>query len=114
MYAHHPRLVLTITTAENNPNGAATGRYKWNSNGELIAATIVLGRQVDQGYPSSVYYPVMNALEPFESKQLIGGSGLGRKKQAHKFWHVRENFGPHQPLFLPLVQLVHAFNKIFV
>src|SRR6266849_5342001 len=29
MYAHHPRLVLTITIAENNPNGAATGRYKW-------------------------------------------------------------------------------------
>src|SRR5712692_3385645 len=76
MYAHHPRLVLTITIAVNNPNGAATGRYKWNSNGELIAATIVLGRQVDQGYPSSVYYPVMNALEPFESKQLIGGSVL--------------------------------------
>src|SRR4030095_5293010 len=25
MYAHHPRLVLTITVADSNPNGAATG-----------------------------------------------------------------------------------------
>src|SRR5260370_24429428 len=98
MYAHHPRLVLTITIAENNPNGAATGRYKWNSNGELIAATIVLGRQVDQGYPSSVYYPVMNALEPFESKQLIGGSGLSATKNAHTFCHGIKISRPPQSL----------------
>src|ERR1700738_1417859 len=76
MYAHHPRLVITITVAANNPQGAATGKYKWNDSGELVAATITLGAQVDQGYPSSVYYPVMNALEPFEAKNLIGGSVL--------------------------------------
>ena len=114
MYAHHPRLVLTITIAENNPNGAATGRYKWNSNGELIAATIVLGRQVDQGYPSSVYYPVMNALEPFESKQLIGGSVLAATKIAHEFGHVMKISGTPESLYHLQVQLVPVYNKIFL
>ena len=114
MYAHHPRLVLTITIAETNPNGAATGRYKWNSNGELIAATIVLGRQVDQGYPSSVYYPVMNALEPFESKQLIGGSVLAATKIAHEFGHVMKISGTPESLYRLQVQLVPVYNKIFL
>src|SRR5438445_13671485 len=76
MYAHHPRLQLTITITDRNPNGAGSGKYKWNDGGELIAATITLGSRVDQGFPSSVYYPVMNALEPFEARKLIGGKVL--------------------------------------
>jgi hypothetical protein len=114
MYAHHPRLVLTITIAGANPNGAATGKYKWNSSGELIAATIVLGSQVDQGYPSSVYYPVMNALEPFESKQLIGGSVLAATKIAHEFGHVMKIAGTPESLYRLQVQLVPVYNKIFL
>ena len=114
MYAHHPRLVLTITIAENNPNGAATGKYKWNESGELIAATIVLGSQADQGYPSSVYYPVMNALEPFESRQLIGGSVLAATKIAHEFGHVIKIAGTPETLYRLQAQLVPAYNKIFL
>lgn len=114
MYAHHPRLVLTITIAENNPNGAATGKYKWNDSGELIAATIVLGNQVDQGYPSSVYYPVMNALEPFESRQLIGGSVLAATKIAHEFGHVMKIAGTPEALYHLQGQLIPAYNKIFL
>ena len=114
MYAHHPRLVLTITIAENNPNGAATGNYKWNDSGELIAATIVLGSQADQGYPSSVYYPVMNALEPYESRQLIGGSVLAATKIAHEFGHVMKIAGTPESLYHLQTQLVPAYNKIFL
>ena len=114
MYAHHPRLVLTITIAATNPNGAATGRYKWNSSGELIAATIVLGSQADHGYPSSVYYPVMNALEPFESRQLIGGSVLAATKIAHEFGHVMKIAGTPESLYRLQVQLVPIYNKIFL
>ena len=114
MYAHHPRLVLTITIAENNPNGAATGKYKWNDSGELIAATIVLGSQVDRGYPSSVYYPVMNALEPFESRQLIGGSVLAATKIAHEFGHVMKIAGTPETLYHLQGQLIPVYNKIFL
>ncbi len=76
MYAHHPRLVLTITMSDSNPEGASTGKYKWNQEGELVAATITLGNRADQGFPTSVYYPVMNALQPFEAARLIGGNIL--------------------------------------
>jgi len=114
MYVHHPRLVLTITVAGNNRNGAGTGKYKWNDAGELIAATIVLGSQADQGYPSSVYYPVMNALEPFESRQLIGGSVLAATKIAHEFGHVIKIASTPEALYLLQTQLVPVYNKIFL
>jgi hypothetical protein len=114
MYAHHPRLVLTITVAGSNPQGAGSGRYKWNDSGELIAATIVLGSQIDQGFPSSVYYPVMNALEPFESRQLIGGKVLAATKIAHEFGHVMKIAGTPAALYHLQGQLIPVYNKIFL
>src|SRR5712692_6110416 len=114
MYAHHPRLVLTITIAGNNPNGAGSGKYKWNDSGELIAATIVLGSQIDQGFPSSVYYPVMRSLEPFESKQLLGGKVLAATKIAHEFGHVMKMAGTPEALYHLQIQLVPLYNKIFL
>ncbi len=103
MYAHHPRLVLTITISGKNPNGAGSGKYKWNEAGELVAAAITL-----------VYYPVMNALEPFESRKLIGGSVLAAAKIAHEFGHIMKISGTPQELYSLQVQLVPMYNKIFL
>lgn len=114
MYAHHPRLVITITVDANNPNGASTGKYKWNDSGELVAATITLGAQVNQGYPSSIYYPVMNALEPFEAKNLIGGSVLAAAKIAHEFGHVMKIAGTPEAIYHLQGQLIPVYNKIFL
>jgi len=114
MYASHPRLILTITIGGKNAEGAGTGGYKWNDKGELIAATIVLGERLDSGYPSAVYYPVMNALEPFESRQLIGGSVLAATKIAHEFGHVMKISSTSQELYTLQVKLVPAYNKIFL
>ena len=114
MYASHPRLLLTITIGGKNAEGAGTGGYKWNDNGELVAATIILGERLDSGYPSAVYYPVMNALEPFESKQLIGGSVLAATKIAHEFGHVMKISSTSQELYNLQVKLVPAYNKIFL
>jgi hypothetical protein len=114
MYAHHPRLVLTITVAGKNPQGAGSGRYKWNDSGELIAATIALGSQIDQGFPSSVYYPVMNALEPFESRKLISGKVLAATKIAHEFGHVMKIAGTPEALYHLQGQLIPVYNKIFL
>jgi hypothetical protein len=114
MYASHPRLVLTITIGGKNAEGAGTGGYKWNDKGELIAATIMLGERLDSGYPSAVYYPVMNALEPFETRQLIGGSVLAATKIAHEFGHVMKISSTSQELYTLQVKLVPAYNKIFL
>ena len=114
MYAHHPRLVLTITISDSNPEGASTGKYKWNQEGELVAATITLGNRADQGFPTSVYYPVMNALQPFESARLIGGKVLAATKIAHEFGHVMRIAGTPEPLYKLQIQMVPVYNKIFL
>jgi len=114
MYAHHPRLVLTITITGNNNQGAGSGKYKWNEAGELVSATITLGSRLDQGFPSSVYYPVMNALEPFESSRLISGNTLAAAKLAHEFGHIMKISSTRQELYTLQVQLVPVYNKIFL
>ena len=68
LHAKHPHLTLTITVSASNKHGAGTGNYKWNDKGELIEATIFLGSRIDQGYPNAIYYPVMNAIEPYETE----------------------------------------------
>jgi hypothetical protein len=114
MYSRHPYLQLTITVGGKNAEGAGTGKYKWNEKGELIAATIILGERINEGYPSAVYYPVMNALEPFESRNLIGGTVLAATKIAHEFGHVMKiSSTPHDVYHLQL-QLVPVYNKIFL
>jgi hypothetical protein len=114
LYTRHPHLTLTITVAENNKNGAGTGMYKWNDEGELVEATIVLGRRIDEGYPSSVYYPVMNALEPFESAQLLSRNVLAATKIAHEFGHVMKIADTPASLYRLQVKLVPIYNKIFL
>jgi hypothetical protein len=113
MYAHHPHLVLTITI-NGNSKGAGSGKYKWNDSGELVAATISLGSEIERGYPSSVYYPVMNALEPFESQRLIDGSMLAATKLAHEFGHVMKISSVPRSLYDLQIQLVPVYNKIFL
>ena len=114
LYAHHPRLVLTITVVHGNENGAGSGKYKWNEAGELVAATIMLGSRLDEGYPSSVYYPVMNALEPYEKTKLISGNVLAATKIAHEFGHVMRISTTPEALYHLQLRLVPIYNKIFL
>jgi len=114
MYSHHPRIMLTITIGNTNNQGAGSGKYKWNEAGELVAATITLGNRIDQGFPTSVYYPVMNALEPFESAKLITGNTLAAAKLAHEFGHIMRISTTSQDLYSLQLQLVPVYNKIFL
>lgn len=114
LYAKHPHLTLTITVSAANKNGAGTGNYKWNDNGELIEATIFLGSRIDQGYPSSIYYPVMNALEPYQQNQMISRNVLAATKMAHEFGHVMKIAETPQDLYKLQLKLVPIYNKIFL
>ena len=114
MYAHHPRLVLNITVTEANPHGAGSGKYKWNGSGELVEATISLGSQLDQGFPNSVYWPVMNSLEPFEASRLINGNVLAAAKLAHEFGHVIKVSSIPEKLYRLQGRLSQTYNKIFL
>ena len=76
LYSHNPHFSLTITIAKENSHGGGSGKYIWDENGQLAGATITLGTRIDEGYPSSVYYPVMNALEAYEEEKLLDGNVL--------------------------------------
>jgi len=114
MYSRHPHLVVTITVARGNTHGAGSGKYKWNDQGELIAATITLGTGINEGFPSAVYYPVMNALEPYESSQLLGGNVLAAAKIAHEFGHVMKMASTSEAAYRTQLKLVPVYNKIFL
>lgn len=114
LYAKHPHLTLTITVSPNNKHGAGTGNYRWNDNGELIEATIFLGSRIDEGYPSSVYYPVMNALEPYEQKEMVSRNVLAAAKIAHEFGHVMKIAETPEDLYKLQLKLVPIYNKIFL
>jgi hypothetical protein len=114
MYTHNPHFVLTIIVTRHNSNGAGSSNYKWNESGELIAATITLGSRIDEGFPSSVYYPVMHSLESFESARLINGNVLAATKIAHEFGHLIRMGATKEDLFQLQSRLVPAYNKIFL
>jgi hypothetical protein len=107
LYAKHPRLQLTITIA-------GSGKYRWNDAGELTAATITLGSRLNEGFPSAVYYPVMNALEPFKSANIIGGTTLAAAKLAHEFGHILKISSTPRDLYHLQVRLVPVYNQIFL
>jgi hypothetical protein len=114
VYSHHPHLTLTITVVPGNSHGAGSGKYKWNAAGELIAATIVLGPEINEGFPSAVYYPVMNALRPYESSNLLNGNVLAATKLAHEIGHVMKISTTPETLYRLQMRLVPAYNKIFL
>src|SRR5688572_21538848 len=87
-YATDPLLKLSITVSRDNAEGATTGKYKWNEDGQLIAATIVLGFRLDEGYPNPIYFPVMNSLVPTGAAHDVTGNTLAATKIAHEFGHL--------------------------
>ena len=113
-YATDPILRLTITVSRDNAEGATTGKYKWNDNGQLIAATIVLGYRLDQGYPNPIYFPVMNSLVPTGTANDVKGNTLAATKMAHEFGHVNRTANVDAALYQLQTQLIPQYNKIFL
>lgn len=113
-YLHHPYLTLTINVDSDNQNGARTGKYKWDDSGKLVAANITVGAKIDDGYPSPVYYPVMNSLAPRESANVVSGAVLAATKLAHEFGHVNRMVDVDGALWQLQSKLMPAYNKILL
>jgi hypothetical protein len=113
-FTANPNFTLTITVSRDNAEGATTGAYRWNDQGTLIAATIVLGVRLDEGYPNPIYFPVMNSLVPTESITHIDGSTLAATKIAHEFGHVRRTSQVDSTVYQLQSQLIPQYNKIFL
>jgi YD repeat-containing protein len=113
-YATNPNFTLHIIVARENPEGATTGKYKWDDQGKLVAATITLGGRLDEGYPNPIYFPVMNSLLPSDSFSRIGGTTLAATKIAHEFGHVNRTAKVDSNVYQLQTQLIPQYNKIFL
>jgi YD repeat-containing protein len=113
-YQANPNFTLNIIVSRENAEGATTGKYKWNDQGQLIAATITLGVKLDEGYPNPIYFPVMNSLLPNDSFTRIGGSTLAATKLAHEFGHVNRTGKVDSQIYQLQTQLIPQYNKIFL
>ena len=114
IYENNPNFTLTITVSRENAEGAATGKYRWDASGKLVAATITLGSRLDNGYPNPIYFPVMNSLVTTESDLPISGSTLAATKLAHEFGHVLRTAQVDALLYQLQGQLIPQYNKIFL
>ena len=114
LYEGNPHFTLTITVSRDNAEGAATGKYRWDQSGRLIAATITLGSRLDNGYPNPIYFPVMNSLMATDSLLPIGGNTLAATKIAHEFGHVIRTSQVDSSLYQLQSQLIPEYNKIFL
>lgn len=112
IYAEHPQFTLTITISHDNRNGGSTSKYKWDDAGRLTSATISLGSRMDEGYPSPVYYPVMNSLAPRQFYAGVSGSVLAATKLAHEFGHVNRMARTDGALYRLQTRLVPVYNSI--
>jgi hypothetical protein len=113
-YANSDHFALTITISDENARGGGTSKYKWNDDGELVAATITLGEKISEGYPSPVYYPVMNSLAPGNSSYSGTGSVLAATKIAHEFGHVTRMGKTNPAVYKLQSQLIPVYNSILL
>lgn len=114
VYEKNLQFTLTITVSRENAEGAATGKYRWDQSGKLVAATITLGSRLDNGYPNPIYFPVMNSLMTTESYVPISGNTLAATKIAHEFGHVLRTAQVDSHLYQLQAQLIPQYNKIFL
>jgi len=114
IYENNPNFTLTITVSRENAEGAATGKYRWDASGKLVAATITLGSRLDNGYPNPIYFPVMNSLVTTESDLPVSGSTLAATKLAHEFGHVLRTAQVDARLYQLQGLLIPQYNKIFL
>lgn len=114
MFERNKSFTLTVVVASDRARGAGTGSYKWDDAGKLVAATIILGSRINEGYPNPVYYPVMNSLAPGESSAFIGGQVLAATKIAHEFGHLTRTSGTDPTLYQLQSKLMPVYNKILL
>jgi hypothetical protein len=113
-YAQNKNFILKITVSNKENQGAGTGDYLWNEKGELIGATITLGWKLDKGFPSPVYFPVMNSIADFNIPGEISNETLAATKFMHEFGHVNMTLRTNHNTFQLQNALIPDYNKILL
>jgi hypothetical protein len=113
-YAERKDFLLTITVSDDRKFGAGTDDFEWDDRGNLIAASITLGKNLDKGYPDPVYYPVMNSLATYNGVYEIDGDILASTKIIHEIAHVNSTAESNAKFFQRQNKLMASYNNIFL
>ncbi|HUR98467.1 MAG TPA: hypothetical protein VMZ26_10420 [Pyrinomonadaceae bacterium] len=113
-YAARTDFLLTIVVTGDRKHGAGTDDFEWDDKGNLIAATITLGKNIDKGFPDPVYYPVMNSLANYNGLYEIDGDILASTKIIHEIGHVNFTAETNAKVFQLQNKLMSSYNSIFL
>ena len=113
-YAERKDFLLTIVVSRDRKFGAGTDDFEWDDEGNLIAARITLGRNLDKGYPDPVYYPVMNSLAAYNGLYEVDGDILASAKIIHEIAHVNYTAESNAATFRRQNKLMESYNDIFL
>ncbi len=113
-YGSNKHFILTITISSKHSQGAGTDKYLWDENGALVGATITLGRDLNDGYPDPIYYPVMNSLSSDMTSYSINGRILAAAKISHEFGHINQTAEGNKNLLLLQNRLMPVYTEIFL
>jgi hypothetical protein len=113
-YASRTNFLLTIVVSMDRKYGAGTDDYEWDDEGNLIAATITLGKNLDKGFPDPVYYPVMNSLANYGGLYETDGNVLASTKMIHEIGHVNFTAATNAKVFQQQNKLMISYNAIFL
>lgn len=113
-YANNRQFVLTIKVTGDKGKGAGTDKFVWNDAGEFIGATITLGADLDDGYPTPVYYPVLNSLSTYGSSYTISGKILAASKLSHEIGHVNQAAASNMRALQLQTKLTPLYISIFL
>jgi len=89
-YAADPTFRLTIVVSKSKGQGGEAKDYRWDE-GRLVAATIVLGNELDYGSPEPTCYPVLGSFPLVRTAwDDEADDVLAAAKIAHEFGHVEQ------------------------
>jgi hypothetical protein len=113
-YANRKDFILTIKVTNDRGKGAGTDKFRWDHNGNFIGATITLGSDIDQGYPTPVYYPVLNSLSSNDTIYSVSGPILAATKISHEIGHVNQTALSNAKLLELQERLMPQYIAIFL
>lgn len=112
-YTGRTDFTLFVVVSKELGHSAEAGRYVWDGRGRLVGATILLGPQIESGYPSTPNYPVMCSLAPSNLPSGARGEILAAAKLAHEFGHVNYTATQDAALYRLQNGLIPEYNRIF-
>lgn len=113
-FANNKQFVLTIEISDQRGRGAGTDKFEWDDKGNFVGATIMLGAEIEDGFPDPVYYPVLNSLASEPSLYSISGNIVAATKISHELGHVNQVAAANVQTVQLQNKLIPVYNSIFL